>query len=570
MHVCMYNAFSHSHVALSQLDIKNSVFEECSAGSSGGAVAAESSLVRVTVISSAFRACRAADSGGAVSAADGARVALRTTVLADNAVERGGGGGVYASNAPVELVGVAARGNSAPAGGGGVLLWQGRFEAKIIDWCPTGTHAPAIPCTSPGCAPHCVACSAGAFQSSEAATACILCSAGTYSNETGATTVGACAPCPAGHNSSAVGARSVDACQPCPAGTFAEEGASTCTPCSAGRFSGTVGAVRCKQCANGTYSLASAASSASSCAACPMGKYASLAGATVCVLCSAGSFSAAIGAWSASTCEGCSVGKYSQYPGATTSAACVECNAGTISLGKRFTFEVIKLSWDSAEAACVAAGGHLASIKSSVEYNLVLRAVPNGMDWWIGLRYSADTGLWTWSDTGLEPTYTAWGAANPKLGALHQACSVMPSYSYSADPGPSSSLDAPWPFYIPEFDLVPPSSSLSSPEGAWYNIQCADRVAWINGYICSFTGATSCLSCAAGTFSSSAQTAACETCPAGTYSNSTGATQCIACADGTFATGPGATACLPSSNRRAASNYKAAINVSASQAKSFR
>eukprot|EP00961_Rhodomonas_salina_P268872 3633339-Rhodomonas_salina.1 len=96
--------------------------------------------------------------GGGVSMRGGALSIARSTLLGNQALGLGGGA-VHVLDARSELQAVAAHNNSAPVGGGGVLLWQGTHEPAIGAWdgwlcgaaCPPGSvFAPAAAHT-PGC-----------------------------------------------------------------------------------------------------------------------------------------------------------------------------------------------------------------------------------------------------------------------------------------------------------------------------------------------------------------------------------------------------------------------------------
>ena len=71
-----------------------------------------------------------AASGGGVALRAQASATIRGSKLRQNSASGVGGGGVQVSNATVEFIANSFTGNSAPAGGGGGLLWEG-------DWSPT-------------------------------------------------------------------------------------------------------------------------------------------------------------------------------------------------------------------------------------------------------------------------------------------------------------------------------------------------------------------------------------------------------------------------------------------------
>ena len=74
----------------------------------------------------------------------------------------------------------------------------------------------------------------------------------------------------------------------------------------------------------------------------------------------------------------------------------------------------------------------------------------------------------------------------------------------------------------------------------FYNSSCVPCAA---GTYTSGTGSTACTSCAAGTYTSGTGSTACTSCAAGTYTSGTGSTACTSCAAGTYTSGTGSTAC---------------------------
>ena len=78
----------------------------------------------VVVVASSFSGCRAAVAGGAIASAGGARTEARGCQFINNTATGLGGGAIYAAGATVRLAGLDCTGNRAPAGGGGVLLWD--------------------------------------------------------------------------------------------------------------------------------------------------------------------------------------------------------------------------------------------------------------------------------------------------------------------------------------------------------------------------------------------------------------------------------------------------------------
>ena len=68
-------------------------------------------------------------------------------------------------------------------------------------------------------------------------------------------------------------------------------------------------------------------------------------------------------------------------------------------------------SWEAANAAAVAVGGHMVSVNSLLEKNWLLANTPSNW-YWIGLRYSPSLGQFKWT-SGEPVTYTNWGIGQP-------------------------------------------------------------------------------------------------------------------------------------------------------------
>ena len=72
------------------------------------------------------------------------------------------------------------------------------------------------------------------------------------------------------------------------------------------------------------------------------------------------------------------------------------------------------LTWEEAEAVCVAFGGHLVSITDSNEQRLIENLITSGIDkaYWIGASDDSSEGTWTW--TTEEPfSYNNWSSGQP-------------------------------------------------------------------------------------------------------------------------------------------------------------
>lgn len=82
------------------------------------------------------------------------------------------------------------------------------------------------------------------------------------------------------------------------------------------------------------------------------------------------------------------------------------------------------LSWDDAEAACVALGGHLAAPTSLVENAFVSQIVPGNEDVWIGATDEDSEDDFTWS-TGEVFLFDHWRLGEPNDGGNGEDCAVM-------------------------------------------------------------------------------------------------------------------------------------------------
>ena len=84
------------------------------------------------------------------------------------------------------------------------------------------------------------------------------------------------------------------------------------------------------------------------------------------------------------------------------------------------------LEWTAAEAACVGAGGHLASIHSSAE-NALVAGLHGGVLVWVGLNDRAAEGTFAWS-SGEPFNFTSWFVTEPNNsgGVPGEDCVEMP------------------------------------------------------------------------------------------------------------------------------------------------
>ena len=79
------------------------------------------------------------------------------------------------------------------------------------------------------------------------------------------------------------------------------------------------------------------------------------------------------------------------------------------------------LSWGDAEAACLAAGLQLASVRSAAE-NALLKTAAGGNHVWIGGTDAASEGTWMWNSSNAPLSYTNWGAGEPNNAMGGEDC----------------------------------------------------------------------------------------------------------------------------------------------------
>ena len=492
-----YSCAGSKQVINTYVNISNCAFESCFSGDKGGAIWISGDSVNAYVYGSKFSHCKSMTTGGALSSNDEATLTVTDTVFLNNSADGLGGGALHSNDAGLTVQGVKCAGNRAMAGGGGALYWSGSTEPMIILWCSAGwIPDPGVNGLNQICTP----CGAGTFQTGEGMTACFACVEGTYSSEIGATASVDCTGCPAGTFSSILMSSDSSSCTVCEPGTYSNFASSLCLLCTVGSYSSGAGSTSlgsCIGCEAGRYSIVSGASSSSSCIECDAGTF-SFSGAGNCTQCRAGTYSTAAGATSPAACIMCAAGQFSSAQGANSSGQCSACPAGTYSVQKYFTYELVSLPWIEAELSCASLGGHLASIDSYEENLEVLNLVKYYHDYWIGYHYNSSLGSWTWVD-GTKSNYDSWGEENPKQGSDLFGCADFPSYPYTT--ANASGLLAFWPYFSENYAIYPDSGPLSGAAGSWYNYDCANGFDWVAGYVCSFTGSTTCRQCNTGKYS---------------------------------------------------------------------
>ena len=135
-----YQCFGSSGTQDTKIEIKGTSFDSCRSDASGGALLTNGKLVLLKCDDSEFKACQAS-SGGAVYVSDLSTLELTNTTFLENIAHALGGGAIHMNNAFLSVPNVSNAGfnktcnfleanltfigNRAPAGGGGILFWQG-------------------------------------------------------------------------------------------------------------------------------------------------------------------------------------------------------------------------------------------------------------------------------------------------------------------------------------------------------------------------------------------------------------------------------------------------------------
>jgi hypothetical protein len=341
----------------SALQVSESVFDQCTASGKGGAVWADT-YVRlplpavfssIKIDKTTFAHCTSGQDGGAMFMSGGSLALLNGVFDSNAASGSAGGGGLMLVDVSAEIIfeveseaGQAVQNNRADAGGGGVLLWQGK-EPRVFVLCSPGSVAGAG---------GCVACVPGTFNAISGQSSCQPCEPGSYAAEAGAAV---CTKCPAGSYSPSSGSNTSDSCLSCPQDATSVEGSSSldqctckegyetrddydtsmgCLPCAAGMYKEFAAQAACVSCPEGFYTETPASTY---CKACPPGRTSFLASQTLadcyckpgtvgppggegsCVSCPKGKASATGGA---GPCDDCTPGKYSDAMGRSECSLC--------------------------------------------------------------------------------------------------------------------------------------------------------------------------------------------------------------------------------------------------------
>jgi hypothetical protein len=134
-----------------EIEIDSTNFTGC-AGHVGGALATSGPSASVRMTNCNLILCRALDMGGALSIRDSAVIEIMNSLLERNLAQGMGGGAVHLSNARFLHNSSFFIGNSAPAGGGGIIYWQGTVNSELMSYkdCGTNNTAQYGPCIASG------------------------------------------------------------------------------------------------------------------------------------------------------------------------------------------------------------------------------------------------------------------------------------------------------------------------------------------------------------------------------------------------------------------------------------
>ena len=155
----------------------------------------------------------------------------------------------------------------------------GMITSATCQQCSTGKYSSGLGMLTVS---TCTECGAGTYSITAgggSSNVCLKCSAGTYSSGTGMITSATCQQCSAGKYSSGLGMLTVSTCTECGIGTYSV---------TTGESSSSV----CLKCSTGTYNAGTGGSSAAACGACPAGTYTGMIASTACTACPANSNSA--------------------------------------------------------------------------------------------------------------------------------------------------------------------------------------------------------------------------------------------------------------------------------------
>ncbi|KAH8062745.1 hypothetical protein JL721_8649 [Aureococcus anophagefferens] len=449
-------------------------------------------------------------------------------------------------------------------------------------------------------ASECTRCSPGFYTGETGQSACSLADAGKYVDVAGSSTQ---TPCPPGTYSGS----GASACSDCAAGTYSDNdagaascttvsaggyvgvaGASAQTPCPAGHYSGSA-ATACDACAVGTYAAGEGGSGATACEPCGLASFAGAEGSTSCTLSDAGYYVASAGQSAAdpcpagyysgsgaSACAACEVGRYAD---ADAQSACGLSDGGYYRL-RRVLLPDLRPGDDVRRGSAACTTSDAGSIAASAEIYVITLASALNVDG----ASSADAddvkaallaafgGDNAFSDrVVLDPVDTIRVADVGPMDGASIPFSLAANYSATADEDMEEaafagslagatveSVDDPEPSYE-LWGEESFSGTALCPAGK-YSLSGASVCVWCDpgsytstsgmstclfsdaGSYVSYTGATGQLACPAGRYTAGSGAHSCELCASGTFNDADGSTSCSLANAGSYVTRPGQTA----------------------------
>ncbi|KAH8063311.1 hypothetical protein JL722_2476 [Aureococcus anophagefferens] len=491
---------------------------------------------------------------------------------------------------------------------------------KYVDVAGSSTQTPCPPGTYSGSgASACSDCAAGTYSDNDAgAASCTTVSAGGYVGVAGAS---AQTPCPAGHYSGSaatacdacavgtyaagegsascslvagggyVGAEGASAQTACPAGTYSGSGATACEPCGLASFAGAEGSTSCTL-SDAGYHVASAGQSAadpcpagyysgsgaSACAACEVGRYADADAQSACGLSDGGyyvplegstePFPCASGRYSGSGASFCQI----CGPGTTSdegSAACTTSDAGSIAPSAEIYVITLASALnvdgassadaDDVKAALLAAFGGDNAFSDRVVLDPVdtIRVADVGPMDGASIPFSLAANYSATADEDMEEV-KALVSLDFYDATLDAAGDLEAAFAGSLAGATVESVDDPEPSYE-LWGEESFSGTALCPAGK-YSLSGASVCVWCDpgsytstsgmstclfsdaGSYVSYTGATGQLACPAGRYTAGSGAHSCELCASGTFNDADGSTSCSLANAGSYVTRPGQTA----------------------------
>ena len=95
-----------------------------------------------------------------------------------------------------------------------------------------------------------------------------------------------------------------------------------------------------------------------------------------------------------------------------------------------------RMTWYEAKNACNKISGHLVEIDTAEKHNLLVaesqkRGLNSTHNLWIGLNDLDSEGVWRWSQSGEEATFTAWRDGQPNSSQGEQDCAGLEDFGWN-------------------------------------------------------------------------------------------------------------------------------------------